>query len=96
VPAADLTRWRDDSIAYGGVYNYPQTRVEFFDCTYNPTAVTAMSSLYYGLIQQAETDPSLLAYHCYSQANGCHGEQLGTGDADVVQAMLAGCTPRHQ
>jgi hypothetical protein len=90
VPAAELERWKNDSIAIGGTYAYPKTRVEFFDCTNNATAVTAMAQLYH------DTITSEKAYHCYSQADGCQGEGLGTGAAQAVQAMLAGCTPRHQ
>ncbi len=90
VPSSDLERWRDDSIAFGGTYDYPNTRVEFFDCTNMSTAVTAMAQLYY---QQITSDT---AYHCYSQADGCRGEGLGTGERVAIQAMIDGCTPRHR
>jgi hypothetical protein len=97
VPATEKARWRSDSIAVGGVYNYPQTRVEFFDCTNQATAVTAMAQAYFDTVLQASGgDASRVAFHCYSQADGCQGEGLGSGTQDAVNAMLAGCKPRHQ
>src|SRR5262249_21161983 len=72
VPAAELARWNADSIAVGGVYGYPRTQVQFFDCTFHATAVTAQSKIYFDLIAQTEGgDPNLAQYHCYSQADGC-------------------------
>jgi hypothetical protein len=95
VPAAELARWRDDSIAYGGVYDHPRTHVEFFDCTYMAPAVTGMSKLYYDQI--AAVDPSRAGYHCYRQADGCRGESLGdAGYAEAIQSMIDGCVPRHR
>jgi hypothetical protein len=36
------------------------------------------------------------AYHCYKQADGCMNEGLGaTGNQAAIDAMLAGCVPRH-
>lgn len=97
VPAAEKARWRSDSISVGGVYNYPHTRVEFFDCTNQATAVTAMAQNYFDTVFQASGgDTSRAVFHCYSQADGCQGEGLGTGTQDAVNAMLAGCKPRHQ
>jgi hypothetical protein len=96
IPPAEKTRWRTDSIAVGGVYNYPHTRVEFFDCTNQATAVTAMAQSYFNTVLQASGgDASRVAFHCYSQADGCRGEGLGTGNQDAINAMLAGCKPRH-
>ncbi len=95
VPASELARWKADSIAVGGNYDYPDTRVEFFDCTHNAPAVAGMSQLYYNEIAQAEADPARVGYHCYSQADGCQGEDLGTGNAVAIQSMLDGCIPRH-
>jgi hypothetical protein len=97
VPAAEKARWRSDSIAVGGVYNYPRTRVEFFDCTNQATAVTAMAQTYFDTVFQASGgDASRVVFHCYSQADGCQGEGLGRGTQDAVNAMLTGCKPRHQ
>jgi hypothetical protein len=93
VPANEVARWKADSIAFGGVYAHPHTRVELFDCTYRSTAVTAMAQLYYQELMTAGTDT---AYHCYTQADGCQGEALGTGNQAAAQAMIAGCVPRHQ
>jgi len=90
VPAADLAKWNSDSIAVGGTYAYPKTRVEFFDCTYQATAVTAMAQLFHDQITSEKM------FHCYSQADGCQGEGLGTGNQEAARAMIAGCTPRHQ
>jgi hypothetical protein len=90
VPAADLAKWNADSIGIGGTYAYPKTRVEFFDCTYQATAVTAMAQLFHDQITSDR------AYHCYSQADGCQGEGLGTGNQEAARAMIDGCTPRHQ
>ncbi|MBV8760516.1 MAG: hypothetical protein JO257_24705 [Deltaproteobacteria bacterium] len=87
--ATEIARWRDDSIAVGGVYAYPNTRVEFFDCTNQATAVTGMAQLYEMQIT------STTAYHCYSQADGCQGEGLGSGAQQAVAAMQAGCVARH-
>ena len=56
VPAAELARWRDDSIASG--------------C--------------------GRRVPLLLA------AEGCQGENLGTGNADAVASLIANCVPRHR
>lgn len=88
--AAQIDRWKADSIAINGVYDYPKTRVEFFDCTNNATAVTGMAQIYHDTI----TSPK--AFHCYSQLDGCQGEGLGMGARAAVDAMIAGCTPRHQ
>jgi hypothetical protein len=88
--AAEIERWKNDSIAVGGVYDYPKTPVEFFDCTYQATAVTAMAQLYHDEISSTKQ------YHCYTQADGCQGEGLGSaGNRDAVMAMVAGCIPRH-
>jgi hypothetical protein len=98
IPSTELARWRDDSIAIGGMYSYPRTQVQFFDCTNQATAVTAMAQHYYKAIRLASNnDPALSQFHCYSQADGCQGEGLGTtGDRDAVTAMITGCTPHHQ
>ena len=74
VVAADVAKWMTDSIGVGGTYAYPKTRVEFFDCTNQSTAVTAMAQLYY---QQLMAAGSSTAYHCYAQSDGCLGESLG-------------------
>ncbi len=95
VPASELARWKADSIAVGGVYDYPKTRVEFFDCTNNATAVTAMGQLYYDQIVLGEGGTSRTAFHCYSAADGCQGEALGSGAQDATRAMVDGCIPRH-
>jgi len=96
VPATELARWRSDSIAVGGVYDYPQTQVQFFACTFQATAVTAQGKIYFDLISQAVGGaPGRAQYHCYSQADGCQGEGLGTGNSDATQALLANCVPRH-
>ncbi|MEO8550194.1 MAG: hypothetical protein ABI678_09470 [Kofleriaceae bacterium] len=97
VPAAELARWKADSIAIGGAYAYPKTDVEFFDCTNNATAVTAMSQVFYQTIAAASgNDPARAGYHCYSAADGCQGEGLGSGGAAAATAALvAGCVPRH-
>jgi hypothetical protein len=93
----ELARLLADSIATGGTYAYPRTRMEFFDCTNNSTAVTSMSHLLFDQITQAEGASAQTAYHCYSQADGCMGEALGPmGSSDASHAMIAGCTPRHQ
>jgi hypothetical protein len=95
-PAADVAKWNADSIAIGGAYNFPMTEVQFYDCTNNATAVTAMAQIYYDEIFQAEGQVTALAsYHCYSQADGCNGEALGTGAGAAVNALVAECTPRH-
>jgi hypothetical protein len=92
-PAADVAKWMADSIAVGGAYSYPKTRVEFFDCTNQATAVTAMAQIYY---EQLMAAGSSTAYHCYAQADGCRMEDIGpTGQQDASAAMLAGCVPRH-
>ena len=95
VPASELLRWKNDSIAIGGVYSYPNTRVEFFDCTNHASAVTAMAQIYYDEVAAA-SDPSLVSYHCYAQADGCMGEALGNGSAAAVTAMTTSCKPRHR
>jgi hypothetical protein len=97
VPPAELARWKSDSIAVGGVYGYPRTQVQFYVCTFHATAVTAQSKIYFDLISQTEGgNPNLAQYHCYSQADGCQGEGLGTGRSDATQALIANCVPRHQ
>jgi hypothetical protein len=88
VPPAELERWKSDSIAVGALA-YPKTRIEFFVCTNQATAVTGMGQLYHDAITSDK------AFHCYSQAENCQGEGLGDGNAEAVQAMIAGCTPRH-
>ena len=91
VPAAELARWQADSIAIGGMYSYPKTQVQFYDCTNQATAVTAMAQLFHDQITSAK------AYHCYTQADGCQGEGLGpTGNSAAMAAMTTGCVPRHQ
>jgi hypothetical protein len=94
VPAGELARWRADSIAFGGSYAYPRTRVAFFDCTNNAPAVAAMSKLLYD--QLAATGVTDASHTCFGVAEGCQGEGLGTGEAVAIQAMLDGCTPRHR
>ena len=86
-PPSEIDRWKNDSIAVGGVYDYLKTDVEFFDCTYNATAVTGMAQLY----EQAIT--SKTNFHCYSEADGCNGEGLGSGGDDAINTLLAGCKP---
>ena len=86
---SQVDQWKTDSIAIGGLYDYPKTRVEFFDCTNNATAVTGMAQLYHDVITSTKQ------YHCYAQADGCQGEGLGSGGRDATTAMIAGCTPRH-
>jgi hypothetical protein len=90
----EVQRWRDDSVMTpSSLYLYPHTRVEYFDCTNNATAVTGMAQLYFDQVMQAGGDT---AYHCYKQADGCMNEGLGaTGNQAAVDAMLAGCVPRH-
>lgn len=92
--AAEVTRWHEDSImSTGAVYAYPKTHVEFFDCTNSATAVTGMAQLFYDQMMQAGTTT---LYHCYKAADGCMNEGLGpTGNQSAIDAMLAGCTPRH-
>jgi hypothetical protein len=91
---AEVMRWQNDSImSSDAVYLFPKTRVEFFDCTNNATAVTGMAQLFYDQVQTAGT---ATAYHCYTAADQCASENLGpTGGQAAVDAMLAGCTPRH-
>jgi hypothetical protein len=96
VPATELARWKADSVAVGGTFSYPHTRVEMFDCTNGATAVTAMAQLYFDQIVRAEGSTANAAYHCYKQVDGCQGEALGPrGTSEAIQAMLAGCTPQH-
>lgn len=96
VPAAELARWKSDSIAVGGTYSFPNTHVEFFACTSAAPAVTGMAQLYHDVIAAASTDdPSRVAFHCYGEADNCHGEGLGTGDPVREQAMIVGCKPHH-
>ena len=95
VPAEELARWKDDSIAVGGTFDYPHTQVDFFDCTYNAPAVTGMSQLYYQQVEQAEGGTSRTSYQCYTQADHCRGEDLGDGDPIAIQKMIDGCRPRH-
>jgi hypothetical protein len=96
-PQADVDKWKADSISIGGVYNYPNTDVEYYDCTNQSTAVTAMAQIYYQQVFTAEGNVSGLAsYHCYTQADGCQGEGLGSGAGAAANAMIAGCIPRHQ
>jgi hypothetical protein len=93
---AALARWRADSIAIGGQYDHPRTRIEFFACTSGATAVTAMGRLYYEAIAAPEGGEDGVAYHCYGAADGCHGEGLGSrGQAEATAALIAGCVPRH-
>jgi hypothetical protein len=88
--AAEVAKWNSDSISVGGVYSYPQTDVEFFDCTNNSTAVTAMAQIY-----EQQITAAAVGYHCYTQADSCTGESLGAGAGAATQALIAGCTPRH-
>jgi hypothetical protein len=95
VPAAELARWKSDSIAVGGTYDYPSTRVDFFDCTNNAPAVTGMSQIFYNRIAQSEGGTDRVGYHCYSVADHCQGEDLGDGDAVATQAMIDNCIAHH-
>ena len=68
-----------------------------YACTWPAPAVTAQAKIYFNLISSAEGgDPSLASCHCYSDTDGCHGENLGTGKDDAVAALIANCVPRHQ
>jgi len=89
ISAEQVARWQEDSVAVGGVYAYPTTRVESFVCTNQATAVTYMGQLLQDLISSDK------AFHCYSAEDGCKGEGLGAGSEDVIAAMIAGCVPRH-
>ncbi|MGE5181968.1 MAG: hypothetical protein ACM31C_07890 [Acidobacteriota bacterium] len=94
--AADVATWNADSVVVGGTYNYPQTVLQFHDCTNQATAVTAMAQLYFNQVFTSEGFVNALAsYHCYTAADGCQGEDLGTGANAAVQALIAGCTVRH-
>ena len=94
--AEDVARWKADSVAIGGVYAYPKTDVEFYDCTYQSTAVSGEAQLYATLIAQTEGAGGMVGYHCYGQADGCMMETLGPkATADFTQALIAGCIPRH-
>ena len=95
VPVDELARWKADSIAVGGTYQYPQTRVEFFDCMYNAPAVAAFSKVYFDEVALATGDDGLVGYHCYHQSDRCQGESLGAGEPVAIQSMIDGCTPRH-
>lgn len=95
VPAAELARWKADSIAVGGVYNYPRTRVDFFDCTNHAPAVTGMSQIFFNQIVQGEGGTTRTAYHCYAAADHCSGEDLGDGDPIATQAMIDNCVAHH-
>jgi hypothetical protein len=96
VPAAELERWKNDSITIGGVYNYPNTEVQFFDCTYKATGVTAMAQIYFNTISQAEGPSGQVGFNCVSQADGCSGEGLGpTGNTQLANALVTGCKRRH-
>jgi hypothetical protein len=96
VPAAELERWKNDSVAIGGVYAYPKTKVGFYECTHNPTAVAGESKYFYEQIEQAEGGTSMVGFNCYSGADGCGGEGLGTGSDVATQSMIDNCVPRHQ
>jgi hypothetical protein len=96
VPAAELARWKADSIAIGGTYAYPNTQVAFFACTNQATAVTALGKLYFDEVAAASGgDLSRASYACYTQADGCLGENLGTGARDAERSLIANCVPRH-
>jgi len=95
-PASDIDRWKTDSVAIGGVYAYPKTDVQFFDCTNNATAVTAQAQILATLIATTEGSSTLVGYHCYGAADNCNGEGLGPkGTAELTASMTAGCVPRH-
>jgi hypothetical protein len=97
VPATELARWKADSVSVGGTYLYPNTTVRFFDCTNRASPVTAMSTYYHDAMMAAGSDVSRVSYTCYSAADGCMGEDLGTkGGADAVAAMTAGCIANHR
>ncbi len=75
----------------------PKTEVQFYACTNNATAVTALGRQYFDVIATANGgDTTLADYHCYSAADGCQGEGLGTGNRDASDALIAGCVPRQQ
>jgi hypothetical protein len=94
--ASDVMKWNADSISVGGTYNYPNTELQFFDCTYNAPAVTGMAQIYYDQIVQAEGGTSRVGFHCYKQADGCSGEGLGPhGDDEAIRSMIEKCVPNH-
>jgi hypothetical protein len=95
--AAEVAKWNADSILVDGVFAYPKTEVQFYDCTLNATAVTAMAQLEYNEVFTANGQSSTLTgYHCYTGVDGCDIENLGNGINDAASAMISGCVPRHQ
>jgi hypothetical protein len=94
-PPTMVESWKQDSIAIGGVYAYPNTQLRFFDCTHNTTANTAMAQIYYDQIVQAEGGSAMVGLQCFSAADQCSGESLGNGGAVATQAMIDGCIARH-
>jgi hypothetical protein len=55
-----------------------------------------MAQLYYQQVFTSEGSvPARASYHCYTQADGCMGENLGSGAMAATSAMIAGCVPHH-
>jgi len=67
-----------------GMTNVPAAEL----ARWNADSIAGMAQIYEQLVTGA-------TYHCYSAADMCSGEGLGTGNQDATNALLAGCVPRH-
>jgi hypothetical protein len=86
--AADIAKWTEESVVSPGAsYDYPSTKVEFFDCATNSNGTAGGA---YFLSQK------IVSPHSVSCFTSCSGEPLGpAGLATQRDALLAGCAPRH-
>lgn len=88
---ADLAKWRMDSVVSPGAsYDYPQTVVDFYNCTNMPNGTAGGAFFYSSEITSAKN------VVCFTAQDGCAFEGVGNGGNVVMLTnMIARCIPRH-
>lgn len=89
---ADQSKWANDSVVSAGAdYDYPQTELGFWYCGNNPNEASGQGSFFVEQVTSAKT------VTCVTGA--CAVEPAWTDPAAklaMIDAMGAGCVPRHQ
>ncbi len=90
-PPADIARWTADSVISDGAdFDYPRTDVSFWWCAINANAAAGQGSFFAEAVQSSKTTTCV--------TGTCNIEPPWSdpgGFAMMVDAMAAGCVPRH-
>ncbi|HJZ86020.1 MAG TPA: hypothetical protein VKN99_12665 [Polyangia bacterium] len=90
-PVADQARWAADSVVSPGAdFDYPQTVMSFWFCATNPNETTGLGSFY---IERISSQKSVT---CATQCTGEGVFNDPQAHQMMIDAMVAGCVPRHQ